>query len=31
MGRAGRRRVEAEFDFRVLAPKVVDLVASALA
>jgi glycosyltransferase involved in cell wall biosynthesis len=31
MGRAGRRRVEAEFDFRVLAPKVVDLVVGALA
>ena len=31
MGGAGRRRVEAEFDFAVLAPKVVDLVAKALA
>ena len=31
MGCAGRRRVEAEFDFAVLAPKVVGLVAKALA
>ena len=31
MGGAGRRRVEAEFGFAVLAPKVVELVARALA
>jgi len=30
MGQAGRRRVEAEFDFRVLAPRVVGLIGEAL-
>jgi len=30
MGRAGRRRVEREFDFAVLAPRVVDLAAEAM-
>jgi glycosyltransferase involved in cell wall biosynthesis len=31
MGRAGRRRVESEFDFAVLSPEVCRLVESALA